>query len=135
MPVGLVKKEVDFFSTMCIMPVGLVKTEMASYSLEIGVGMMTSRGHSVDNFTNSGLRAAGIPAQRSRPGADPDLLTMKERAARCGGMTHIRGVLRSTDFSPFISPQRPTVRDFKSCGATTSIKMPLDKTCRPCSGT
>merc|ERR1712121_591371 len=78
---------------------------------------MTSRGHSVDNLKNSGFRAAGIPAQRSKPGADPDLLRMNERAARCGGMTHMRGVLRSADFSPFMSPQRPTVRDFKSCGA------------------
>merc|ERR1719378_1156798 len=46
----------------------------------------------------------------------------------------MRGVFRSAERSPFMSPQRPTVRDLRSCGATTSILEPLDKTLRPCSG-
>merc|ERR1719228_1361900 len=109
---------VGCFSTMCIMPVGgLVKREMRSYSLETGVGMMTSRGHLVDSRTNSSLRAAGSPEQRTKPGSAPDLFSMKERAARRGLKTHMPGVLRSAERSPFMSPQRPTVRDFKRSGA------------------
>merc|ERR1711972_110575 len=50
-------------------------------------------------------------------------------------ITHIPGVLRSAERSPFMSPQRPTAQDFSSCGATTSTKTPLDKTVMPCSGT
>merc|ERR1719193_1294960 len=50
---------------------------------------MTSREHLVTSRTNSGLRADGMPAQRSKPGADPDLFRMKETAApgfeRCAG--------------------------------------------------
>merc|ERR1719423_408964 len=76
-----------------------------------------------------------MPEQRSKPEAEPDLLMRKERAARCGLITHIPGVLRSAERSPFMSPQRPTARDFSSCGATTSTKTPLDKTVMPCSGT
>merc|ERR1719187_2181703 len=57
--------------------VGLVKKAMRSYSLETGVGMMTSRGHLLDSRTNSALRAAGRPEQRSKPGSAPDLFSMK----------------------------------------------------------
>merc|ERR1719259_1097280 len=125
----------DCLSTMWVMPDGLLKKEMRSYSLETGVGMMVSREHLVVSRSNSSLVAVGSPEQRSKPEVEPDLLSMKEKAAKRGLITHMRGVFRSAVRSPFMSPQRPTVRDFKTCGATTSILEPLDKTLRPCSGT
>merc|ERR1719495_2143361 len=97
--------------------------------------MMVSGEHFSDLCRNSSLREGGRPEQRSKPTDDPDLFSMKERAARRGLITHMRGVFRSAVRSPFMSPQRPTVRDFKTCGATPSILEPLDKTLRPCSGT
>merc|ERR550517_1556504 len=121
-------------STMCFMPVGMFKTEMCSYSLVTGVGIMTSRGHLVDSRTNSSLRVAGRPEQGSKPALAPDLFNMKERAAKRGLRMHMPGVFRSAVRSPFMSPQSPTARDFKNCGATTSTTDPFDKTIRPCLG-
>merc|ERR1719392_662101 len=95
---------------------------------------MASRGHLVVSRTNSSLRVAGMPEQRSNPALAPDLFNIKDRAARRGLKTHIRGVFRSAERSPFMSPQRPTARDFKSCGATTSMTDPLDKTFNICCG-
>merc|ERR1711962_1667884 len=109
--------------------------EILSARIETGVGIRVSRAHWADSVWNSVLRVAGMPEQRSKPETEPDLLMRKERAARCGLITHIPGVLRSAERSPFMSPQRPTARDFSSCGATTSTKTPLDKTVMPCSGT
>merc|ERR1711951_322002 len=124
----------DCLSTMWRMPVGMFRMEMCSNSVVTGVGMRSIRGHLVDSWTNSSLRAAGRPEQRSKPASVPDLFNMKERAARCGLKTHLAGVLRSAERSPFMSPQRPTARDFKSRGATTSTTDPLDKTVNICSG-
>merc|ERR1711973_81305 len=103
--------------------------------METGVGMTVSRAHLADSVWNSVLRVDGMPEQRSKPEAEPDLLIREETAARCGLMTHWPGVFRSAERSPFMSPQRPTARDLSSCGATTSTMTPLDKTVMPCSGT
>merc|ERR1719300_2000751 len=90
--------------------------------------MTVSRAHLADSVWNSVLRVDGMPEQRSKPEAEPDLLIREETAARCGLITHWPGVFRSAERSPFMSPQRPTARDLSSCGATTSTKTPLDNT-------
>merc|ERR1711962_327925 len=93
--------------------------EILSARIETGVGIRVSRAHWADSVWNSVLRVAGMPEQRSKPEAEPDLLMREERAARCGLITHIPGVLRSAERSPFMSPQRPTARDFSSSGTWT----------------
>merc|ERR1719474_1853293 len=122
---------VDCFSTTWVIPTGLFRREILSARMETGVGMTVSRAHLADSVWNSVLRVDGMPEQRSKPEAEPDLLIRYETAARCGLMTHWPGVFRSVERSPFMSPQRPTARDLSSCGATTSTMTPLDKTVMP----
>merc|ERR1719334_1478171 len=94
MPVGWFRTEMrsyslpDCFSTTWVMPVGWFRTEMRSYSLSTGVGTMVWRAQILDSCSNSFLSEAGMPEQ------EPDG-SMKERAAKRGLMTHMRGVVRS----------------------------------------
>merc|ERR1712029_1216704 len=52
---------------------------------------------------NSSLMAAGSPEQRTKPGSAPDLFSMKETPAKRGLKTHMPGVFRSAERSPFMS--------------------------------
>merc|ERR1719295_1479675 len=65
---------VDCFSTTWVIPTGLLRIEILSARIETGVGIRVSRAHWADSVWNSVLRVAGMPEQRSKPEAEPDLL-------------------------------------------------------------
>merc|ERR1719391_114169 len=65
---------VDCFSTTWVIPTGLLRVEILSARIETGVGMTVSRAHWADSVWNSVLRVVGMPEQRSKPEAEPDLL-------------------------------------------------------------